>query len=171
MSNGRHGRGQRMPKHWHFIASAIDNFTANGAMLGGSLALDGPWTVLRMLGEYLIHFSQGGTIVVGDTATIGVGIGVVSTDAVAAGAGSMPDPNTEAEYPWLYWAQHFVVALTANPAQVQDGVGVVRRSFDIRSMRKLKPRESLVVVLDYFDNGGAPPVTVEFATTRVLVAT
>ncbi len=164
-------RGQRMPKHWHFIPGANLAFTGNATGVGGSLALDGPWTVIRMLGEYLIHFTGGSTIVIGDKATFALGIGVVSSDAVAAGAASLPDPAGEPEYPWLFWTSHELAAIEADALQRGGELGVIRRSFDIRSMRKLKPRESLVFVAQYVDVAGTPFIDVAIAQTRVLVAT
>jgi len=97
---------------------------------------------------------------------------VVSSDAFAAGGGSLPDPGTtDPDYPWLYWAAHdFVFNSAALDQQLGEGVSL-RRSFDIRSMRKIKPRETLAVVVEYTDTIGAPPLTFSMAPTRVLVAT
>ncbi len=170
MSNGHRG-GRRMAKHWHAISRANFALTATGTSAGNSLALTGPWTVLRMLADYIINFTAGSTIVADDQAVISLGIGVVSSDAFAAGAGSLPDPGGEPEYPWLYWAQFNLNAIEATPEQVTNDVGAIRRSIDIHSMRKLKPRESLVWVVEYGDIQGAPPVHIMLGTTRVLVAT
>ena len=121
-----------------------------------------------MLGEYIVGPQV--APVAADAASIGVGIGVVSSDAVSAGASALPDPNGEADYPWLYWAQHdfFFGSTATDPASLASSL---RRPFDIKSMRKLKPRESLVAVIQYSDISGAPPLHVEFTQTRVLVAT
>ena len=162
-------RGPRMPKHWHSIPSISLAFTSSSTLQGGSLALDGPWTVIRMLGSYLIAPTAGGTFVAGDAADIVVGIGVVSSDAFAAGAGSMPDPAGEPEYPWLYW-KDTQFSLLGAPAG-DEALSTARVEFDIRSMRKIKPRESLAVVAQYADRSGNPPYTVRFGRTRVLVAT
>ncbi len=158
--------GRRMAKHWHVISGSTIGFTGNSTFLSGSLALNGPWTVIRMLGEYIIAADAAPTAQ--DAVAIGFGIGVVSSDAVVVGSTAMPDPVDEPEYPWLYWAQH---DFFFNDTSLVDGnVRSLRRSFDIRSMRKLKPRESLVVVIQYADTAGSPPMQVLFAQTRVLVA-
>ena len=96
--------GRRMAKHWHVIAGVSLSFTVDVTGLGGGLALDGPWTAIRMLGEYTI--GPDAAPAAGDQCTIGVGIGVVSSDAFAVGSTAMPDPVGEPEYPWLYWAEH-----------------------------------------------------------------
>ncbi len=159
-------RGPRMPKHWHSVAGVSLSFTANTTQIGGGLSLDGPWTAIRMLGEYIIGADTAPTAQ--DACEIAVGIGVVSSDAFALGATAMPDPIGDSYYPWLYWAAHdFFFA----DSSVADGnVRSLRRSFDIRSMRKLKPKETLGVVWQYIDTAGAPPMQLEMAVTRVLVA-
>jgi len=159
-----------MAKHWHQLGRSGLNFTANSVQVGGSLGLDGPWTALRMLGQFTGFFTAGGTIVAGDAAAIAIGIGVVSTDAAALGATAVPDPAGSAVYPWLFWAEFVLAAIVATPEQT-GRQGYYERDFDVRSMRKLKPRESLIVVVEYVDIQGTPPVTVDVAQTRVLVAT
>ena len=167
----RHGsRGPRMAKHWHIIPAISQAMSADGTFSGGALSLDGPFTVLRMLGSYLIRAT--GNVTAAESAYIGVAIGVVSSDAFAAGAASLPDPLGEPEFPWLYWSDNTVFyGGTQSPWDGKAGAGMVRVEFDIRSMRKLKPRESLVSVFQYADNVGAPGVTIDFCRTRVLVAT
>jgi hypothetical protein len=156
-----------MPKHWDSIGSGVPTaFTADStAINAGLLAFDEAWTVIRMIGEYIIR--PGGTIALADTAMIGVGIGVFSTDATATTA--VPEPIDEPGYPWLYWKVH-AFAFEGTDKDAAPGVNWVRQSFDIRSMRKVKPRESLGMVGQYLDNNGTPPLDLTFGVTRVLVA-
>ena len=161
-------RGPRMAKHWHFLAGSVNSLTGDTTILIASLALDGPFTVLRMLGEYTIGLSA--VPVAADTARVCVGIGVVSTDAAALGSTAVPDPDAEPDYPWLYWRSHpfNYPSAASEPASEQSGV---RTTFDVKSMRKLKPRESLALIAQYVDVSGAPPLTLASGVTRVLVAT
>jgi len=161
-------RGPRMAKHWHFIPGSSIGFTASSIFISGSLALDGPWTVLRMLGEYIITPTSAPAA--GDNVTLAFGIGVVSSDAVGAGSASMPDPIAEPDYPWLYWSEHDFSFATTSADPAGEG-GSLRQPFDIKSMRKLKPRESLVFVVEYANVVGNPPLTASISATRVLVAT
>ena len=88
---------------------------------------------------------------------------------MAAGAGSLPDPGSEAAYPWLFWKQHqFVYQLPTSDGDEIDSS--VRVAFDSRSMRKIKPQETLAFVSEYTDVSGALPMTVFGAAVRVLVA-
>ena len=159
----------RKTKQWLFLPGTSQAFTASATADLGSLAFTEAQTVLRMLGEYQIHRTA--AIVQFDSAHFGVGIGIVSSDAVAAGNVAMPDPRDEPEFPWLYWADHLVTYRgTETEPEALDGSGFIRRTFDIRSMRKVKPRESLVFVVQYVDGGGAPPLTFVHQGIRVLVA-
>jgi len=164
MAHGR-SRGTRQRKHWHRIPTAETHFTANGTALMGVFSLNDPATVLRMLGEYVIEPT--GAVASSDAACIGVGIGLVSSDSAELGATAVPDPIDEADFPWLYWAEHafHFADSTANPAPASTSI---RKAFDVRSMRKMKPRESLVFITQYFDLAGAPPLSVIAGSTRVL---
>ncbi len=163
-----HNRGPRQTKEWAAIPSISLAGTTNATILGGSLALLASQTVLRMIGGYVIHPENVATS--GDRCKVTLAIGVVSTDAFDAGAASMPDPAGEAEYPWLYWAEHsFGFPKTLSATISGDSVsGVVRERFDIRSMRKMKPRESLAFVVQYVDLVGAPAMRILLSQTRVL---
>ncbi len=160
-------RQARMLKEWENIPSIQIDFTSTATALGGVIAMSAPRTVIRMIGEYVIGPTSAPAAL--DVAKIAIAIGVVSSDAFAAGAGSVPDPAVEEEYPWLYWKEHmfFFPTNSADPSTAQ---GSVRVSFDIRSMRKLKPRESLAWVFQYVDINGVPPLTLDVASTRVLFA-
>ena len=158
--------GPRKNKHWHSILGTSQSLTANGNFLGAQLALNGPWTAIRMLGEYIIGADAAPTAQ--DAVTIGVGIGVVSADAFIAGAASVPGPVSEPQYPWLYWANHDFFFVDSG---LEDRVITsIRKSFDVKSMRKLKPRESLVTVIEYSDVAGTPAMQFCMPQTRVLVA-
>jgi len=159
-----------MQKHWHSMGALSNAFTADGTAINSPLALSGPFTVIRMLGEYTIHPTGGGTFAAVDACAVNVAIGVVSSDAAAVGASAVPDPTGEPDYPWLYWASHPISFVVATADQNNPGAAL-RHSFDIHSMRKIKPRESLIMVAEYADLSGTPPMTIDAGQTRVLVAT
>ncbi len=165
MANGRHGA--RRQKIWSSVPGIFLNLTGAGTSIGGSLGFNTADTVIRMLGSYTIAPTS--APVAGDAADIAVALGVISSDAFAAGAGSVPDPADEPEYPWLFW-RHQTLHFPTTSADPSVASGSVRDSFDIRSMRKLKPRESLAWVIQYVDIGGVPPLSVSLDPTRVLLA-
>jgi len=156
-----------MAKHWGGLPGVELHLTANVTGIIGSVPAEHPGeTVLRMLGEYIVQPTSAPAA--GDAVLITAGIAVISTDAVIAAA--FPDPHGEPEYPWLYWASHaFHYPDTA--LESGQGTGALRKAFDIRSMRKMKPRESLVFVMEYTDIVGTPPMSIVAGRTRVLSAT
>lgn len=161
-------RGRRMTKEWNSIPAIEINVAAASTFLGGSLAFLIPGTILRMVGEYAIGATNGPSALEGCHVTIGIGL--VSTDAFAVGAGSMPDPGGEPAYGWLYWASH---TLHFPSADVDGGQNTasLRRSFDMKSMRRFKPGQSLAFVVEYALLGGAPECTIAVGGTRVLIGT
>ena len=169
MANRTSARGQRMAKEWHGMGSVAPTaFTANSvALIGGELALDESYTVIRMLGEYVIV--PGAAPVANDHALIGIGIGVVSSDAAAVGGTAMPDPVDERGFPWLYWAVHAFNFLNTSTDPSSAG-GSIRQRFDIKSMRKIKRSESLVMVAQYTNGNGNPALDFSPSITRVLIA-
>ena len=165
MANGRHG--PRMDKEWQVIGGIELLLTGAGTSLSLGLAPGTAATVIRMIGEYLILNT--GSVVVLDSVQIAVGIGVFLTDAFIAGA--TPDPAQEPEFPWLYWKTHALnFPATGSPQNPAAGHAFVRQAFDIRSMRKMKPRETLAMVVEYVNIVGNPPITVDLTGTRVLLA-
>ena len=148
------------------IGGAVD-FTvdATGLFPGSVTFSTMPGTILRMLGEYVIFPTSAPAA--GDEATLTVGIGIVSTDAFNAGSGSVPEPRNDSFYPWLYWASH-MLAFSGTGTDPSQAGGSVRKVFDIGSMRKVKPGESLVLVGEYVNITGNPPLTLAVGDTRVL---
>ena len=167
MSNG-HGRSRRMEKSWDAIPGGIIALTTNSTALIGILSSLVPNTVLRMIGEYIIMPTSAPTAL--DGCKIAVGVGVVSTDAALLGSTAMPDPSDQAEYPWLYWAEHDFYFPTNTATNAASGASV-RQAFDVRSMRRIKPGQSCVTVVQYVANPGTPPMRVAFSNVRQLLAT
>ena len=165
MSNG-HG-GRRMTKEWTGSLVAQNSMSSNATALAGSVGFAIPGTILRILGEYVIGLTS--DAVATDNCTLTVGIGIVSSDAVAAGAASMPDPTDEPNYPWLYWMSH---GFTFEAAQSVGGPAEqVRHSFNVQLMRRFKPGQTLAMVLQYENVAGNPPLTILTSVYRVLIGT
>ncbi len=159
--------GQRQAKLWTVINATRLNLTASATVVGNGTAVNNPATLLRMLGEYEIGATGGATIVETDFCVVVVAIGVFSTDAFDLGATAMPDPANEPEYPWLYWASHPMSFPSGGDNGTTAGASV-RKMFDIRSMRRLKPRETFGFVVQYVDVAGAPDLSLGIGATRVL---
>jgi len=160
-------RTPRKEKEWGFMPAISNSLEVAATTALTSLAFSSAATVMRMLGSYIL--APNAATVAQDMASIVIGIGKVSTDAFAAGGGSLPDPAGEPDYPWLYWADHelFFGGTSTDPQLAASGA---RITFDIRSMRKFKPGESLAMVAQYVDIQGTPPIRVNVGRTRCLLA-
>ncbi len=159
---------QRKDKSWTTLPGAEQFPTGDSIFfVSGSLAFGEAVTVMRMLGEYAIMPSA--ATVALDSVLITVGIGVFSTDTVTAGASAVEDPGARPDFPWLFWASH-PLRFGGTSTDPNALASSVRHRFDIRSMRKMKPRQSLVMVGQYANVAGNPPITVSVAGTRVLIA-
>ncbi len=164
----RGGGFQRKDKSWSALTALNQAFTGNlTAILSGATESLEALTVMRLIGDYVISPSQ--APVVQDQARISVGIAKVSTDAAAAGAGSMPDPDDEPNFPWLYFASHpfHFADVSSDPS---SAAASVRVHFDVKTMRKCKPRESIVMIAQYANVVGNPPLTMATGVTRILIA-
>ena len=162
--------GPRAKKRWAGMGTAITQSVSadvTGIVAGFVEDVD-PTTVLRIIGEYTI--GPGGVNVVNDQCVWILGIGVFSKDAVTVGGTVMPDPEDEAGFPWLFWAQHIMVMQVAQQDSQGDPLMALRRSYDIRSMRKIGSREVLAQVFQFRDISGAPTYDLSWGVNRVLLA-
>ena len=158
-------------KHWHGSTDLVNAFTSDvtGIISSFSTGQD-PATVLRTIGNYLVAPTGDGTFAAQDRAVITFGLGIVSTDAFTVGSGSMPDPGLEAEFDWLWWWKTIVSFEGSADAPGQEIAMTDRIAFDSRAMRKMKPRQTLVVLAEYENLNGSPPVVVT-GGFRVLFGT
>ncbi len=168
-SRGFRHEGRKIDfKSWAAMPSIRLALTADSTNLGGSLQFAIPATILRMRGRLRAHLEA--TIAAGDFAKLAVGLAVISTDAFNAGAGSVPDPVDEPEFPWVYWTEF---ELSSESANVDEAWGYqsVDIIVDSKAMRKVKPGEALAWIAQYADGNGTPPMSVDISQTRVLVGT
>ena len=163
------GHYPKRSKQWRSLGANSTNMTASATTLMGTLAFTDAQTVLRMIGGWQVGPSGTAAFVAGDSAEIVVGIGIVSSDAAGVGSAAMPDPLTDEPFPWLYW-KHTTLWFPTTATDPNVPTASKCFDFDIRSMRKVKPRESLVFVAQYFDVAGAPDLQFQQFGTRVLVA-
>ena len=155
-------------KSWVTIPAAVNNTGSATTILGGSLAFDQAMTILRCRGH--VQASMDPTKQVADTIACTFALGVASSDAVAVGAGSLPDPVENADYPWLWWGDMF---LRCHKTLGEEAWGLTAQHMvvDTKAMRKMKPSESLFWVVQTATIAGAPNTFVDFGLTRVLIGT
>jgi len=160
-------RGRRIDvKQWSQL-SGWSLSTATDQTNGGStLAFSSPSTILRIRGGWWAAMDA--TKQVDDDISVTVCIGTSSTDAATVGAASLPDPNEEPEYPWLYWKN---TRLFSQIAAGNEAWGTSAQFFDIdtRAMRKMRPGQSLNFYSQTAGATGAPVTQIEGLRCRVLI--
>ncbi len=162
-------RGSRSPgigrqrKHWEGTIPTPLALTAAGTFIWSSLGINSPVTILRCIGELLINLDE--TSVAGDEVQITAGIAIVSADAFSVGASALPDPEEDPEFDWLWWYPTF---LAAPDASESSHSGASRIRVDSKAMRKVKPSQNLIGVVQYKDITGLPAVQVN-GMFRVLL--
>ncbi len=161
--------GLRQRKHWHAIGDQKALMTAASTVILGSFTAAGgdPFTVLRLVGEVIVAPDNAG-IAADDSCVVGIGFGVVSADAVIVGSSAMPDPIAEPDFNWLWWYQVHMTFPHASGSLVGLATEAARIPIESRAMRKVAPRQSLVMIAEYTTLAGTPPISV-LGAARVLV--
>ncbi len=170
-----HSRFQGRParkidfKAWDSIPGLVAASTTDETIIAGGLFFTIPATILRWRGFGQVTMDVVG-LTAGDRVTVGMGIAIVSQDAFNAGAGSMPDPISEPEFPWIFMHE---AQFTAEGAGAPAAWGPLsqRWGVDSKAMRKIKPGEAAVVILQTVGNAGAPGINIDIGQTRVLIGT
>jgi len=135
---------------------------ASGVQLGALVAVPptGGITLVRLRGEMLLRITTGSSL---DDGFFGaVGVGIFTDAAVAVGATAVNTPiATEGWDGWL-WHRYFnvfaggVVGTGAATTDNQGGESMtLRLEVDSKAMRKLEVGNSLAVVLESTEQGGA----------------
>ncbi len=161
----RAGRG---PDYDWFLSTFSGAFASGGSAINAGLTFTTKQTIMRNRGQYVVSI-DGPTD--GDKINVGLGLIIVSSEALAAGVTSIPLPISNGDAPWLW---HQLVPLMA---QAGTGVGaslnamsvVGRGEIDAKAMRKVGLNEALVFVMQSVSTSGTPAVDIVGAF-RTLVA-
>ena len=140
------GRGRRADYSWFSTCGVVNSMdlAVNTVGLGnGAIAVTTPLTITRIHGYFTAQLDAGG---VDERAMIAFGIIKVSNEALAAGAGSIPSPDTDADAEWIVHG-HLWVTSGAEAAIVNEGL-FDRKVVDSKAMRKAKPSDSLAVMFE-----------------------
>ncbi len=153
-------------KSWDAMPSVSAQLTADGSTAVAGLAFTSPATILRCRGSLLYSLDESQQV--NDKMKVGLGLGIISSDAFTAS--TLPDPSGEAEYPWLWWHE---VQLGSDLAVGINNLGqnVARIDLDTKAMRKIKPGQTLTLVTQYVDLTGTPVLDQQQGQIRVLIGT
>jgi len=160
-------RGRKTDYAWLNLDDVLNAFTSNALAIIGTLSFTGPGTIHRVRGGEVSGFFVASAA--SDLATIVLALGIVSTDAATAGVGSMPAPFGDTDYPWMWWKSFTLSDSDASGGQGVLGMHYFRTEIETKAMRIVKPKQSLVLVAQYIDAVGTPPITVVHSGSRVLL--
>jgi len=157
-------RGAKRKSQW--VASAdqgVVSLTSGASQILQSNATLGTTTIIRTRGLISVAPSA----VTADIDIQGAfGMGIVSDQAFAAGAGSIPGPWTDQDWGgWFLWIPFFnALEVGAAPSSVELYMPNSVFHFDSKAMRKVEINETVVVMIE--SQAGAAQVVSPF---RMLV--
>ena len=152
-------------KQWSFIPAIELSSAAAATISGASLAFEEPATILRCRGELVVALDG---VAAGASNGVTFGLGIVSTDAATLGATALPDPGAEPNFPWLWWHDAELISNAVEANEQSDITSAVRVPIDTKAMRKMKPGESLIMVVQ---TDSAITVDILLSRIRVLIGT
>ena len=110
--------------------------------------LDEEVTITRTIGSHSISIDA--TTAELDV-TVAVGCAVARNEAISAGVGSLPSPEDDPDFEWLYYG---VFGLRNPQNALQDGpLSSIRTAFDVRGQRIVRSGQTLVWLAE--SEGGA----------------
>jgi len=152
MANLRRSRGivatrGGAPRLTEWIRSADQNYVVignNTSVITQSFAINVRQTIVRVRGELSIIPTATSV----DVKSVGaMGFAVVTDQAVAAGAASIPGPITNADWDgWFVWVPfHQFFEVTTDIGRLLAQTNVI---FDSKAMRKVKLGDTIVVMVE-----------------------
>ncbi len=151
MARNRYAVQRRPAKRsstWAFLSVPLVNVAADASVLltqfnAAALALR-PFTIVRT--HLMLHVASDQQVA--DEHVRGaLGLGVVSEDAAAAGAGSIPDPFADADFGWFVWQPFINEFLFITGSGIQEPAGSTY-TVDSKAMRKVGLAETMVIMFE-----------------------
>ena len=143
MANTRR-TGRRVDYVWEGIgAGGATASVTTTAILQEIVAIADARTLYRVRGELLAFLTTSGAA--NSVKMLAVGLIVVSTEALAAGVASISSPLSDLNAPWLWHG--FMICGRTTVTEGEDSFMTSNRlTVDSKSMRRLKPNQSIVFV-------------------------
>ena len=159
MANQRGSHGPRRKTQWGGFGNAAGvaalptmvALTAGTAaivsqaiVVGGAIGLvDEEVTITRMIG--MVTAARNADTALGES-TVAIGCAVARVEAIAAGVGSLPSPESDPDFEWLYYAVFQLI----NPQNaLRDGpLSGVQFPFDTRGQRIVRSGQSTVWIAE-----------------------
>jgi len=175
MANNRSVRFSKRRSRMEWSASFLNDFlvlAANSVSLQTSPValvetlgdMTSP-TIIRIRGNGVV-MATGGTI--GDDVMVGMGIGIVSSKAGAAGIAAVPAPLTDPTFPWM-WHRFIPLRFLSAADELTPDVSINRFEIDAKAMRKiLSDEEELIFVTETSNAVGTASISFSHGI-RILI--
>jgi len=111
----------------------------NMIVAGGAGLVDEEVTICRVVGRATAHVNFE---TANSSAAFAMGLAVVRNEALAAGTGSMPDPETDPDFEWLYY--HVGQLYTPGNTNRDGPLSGYTWQFDVRGMRVVRAGQTVV---------------------------
>ena len=165
----RHGGKTIDYKSWVDIPATQFAISGEATAIGNPRDFTAPATVLRVRSTITAYFDE--SVQVGDELNFTFGLGIVSTDAAALGLTAVPDPASDVEYPWLWWGTMCLQSVLAAGGERPWGMTAQILHVDTKAMRRVKPKESILWVIQSTGQVGSPVTNVQIHQSRMLIGT
>ncbi len=157
-------------KTWFSIPGLVASVSTNTTTLSGGLSFSEAATILRIRGYVAAFFDE--TMQPNDRIILTFGLGIVSTDAFSdIGATAVPDPLADSGYPWLWWNEIRLDSFVTVSGTRAWGPTAQRLEVDTKAMRKVKPAETVCMVIETTSATGAPVTLIDIGAMRLLLGT
>lgn len=134
---------------WSDILTEMAGVAIAGKTLGSQssfgLAVAESITLIRSRGTAFIHFDPAS---IADSLAVGLGLGIVTSDAFAIGQTAMPGPLSDAGWDWV-WIKELIMGPTFTATE--DGTNIGHNlwvDIDSKAMRKMKDNQVLAFVAE-----------------------
>ena len=121
-------------------ASGVTIILSSGLIVGGGYGfVEERVTITRLIGSFAARIQPDTS---GLAAAYAMGCAKARVEAITAGVGSLPSPESQPDFEWLYY--HAGNLRRDGTANTDNGLTTIRVEFDVRSQRILHSGESLV---------------------------
>ena len=135
-------RSRPMQKTWVGVNFGETALTITQAALGGiGFTVSSSSTVLRIRGSLAFKATPDA---ITDDDVVGIGLGIVTSDALAVGGTSIPGPLGDPD--WGGWIWHNFVPFLAGASSGINELDYRVIEVDSKAMRKMKVNESLALI-------------------------
>ncbi len=144
---GSAGGGAVLPGLVSMTAGTAVVLSTNFVIEGSALStFEQQETITRMIGSFAASLDLGTANL---DATVAVGCAVARREAITAGVASLPSPEDDPNFEWLYYGV-FMVKNTNDTTQ--GAPGFVREHFDVRGQRRMHRGKQIVWLAEANNN-------------------